>query len=813
MKRLSLVLVITFFILPLVTNTPAIIIIPDTDSAVNFEPALFSEGSLMNITVSEDVCVINGSFAGENQNGLEDLYIGTANGGGDNWFVGRSWFKFNLSHVDLPFYRAVLRVYVDHEWAAGLDEPIGAYYCSDDTWIDSILTWNNQPAFSSEPSDVIDSPASPNMFIGGNWYDWEITNDVRLALAGDKILTEVLKQTAEIGTQDAMDFLARLSFNPEHAANIELFFTNPMVSNLTTDGYSEIPMIDYIQNPNPTLNWDFSDLDIGDYQRGYNVEFSDDEHFSGPQLWNSTSESVINIYNSSSVTGHNHPFGLDNEVRLQIKYPSILLPRSGIVDKLYFRTLEETGTLKLENFEISMLMVEDSSMLSPTFNVNYNGSRPTRVLAMDSYEISYSDHTLVIDFENSFMLNNYLNLIIELRLMGNKANLTRVIHAGTNPGSVACATGAGSYTTNIADYAVNRTYDLRIGFQTVEVFASDLANASAFPFGVTLDTSGLFQIKYNQSSIGRAGVIDSVYFRVEQLNENVVFENLTVSVVETPVKGALSHLDFSSNYGGRTPIIVIDANSYVVRNLGRCLILDFQNVFYYSNAYDLLLELSWDSISSGYATVPNPDSIAGCYRAWDVHWLGSQTQGNSTAGYNFMIDFIDSDTSVHYDGPPLINNTYYYWRVQTCDSYGFWSDWTTQSFRYTPLTSGPYNAGPLISPVPAYVGDEVRVSIHAYYFLGMGSVNFELDGSNFTMTENGTNHYIYTWTPNEAGTYNYTIFMKSAIGTYSTVSGTIEVFSHDISETLATILVTIGVIALVLVVVGVVRFRRGKSMS
>jgi len=810
MKSFSYVLLAVLFILPLVSITPTPVCVSTLDSTSSFELTSFSEGSLMNITVTEDVCVVNGSFANTNQNSLTNLYLGTANGGVE-WYAGRSWFKFNLSEAELPFYKAIMHVYVDYEWGTGLDEPIGAYYCSVDSWVDSILTWNNQPVFSPMPSDLIDSPASPNMFIGGNWYGWEITDDVRLALAGDKMLTEVLKQIDEIGTQDAMDFLARVSVDSQHAAYIELFFTNPEVYNLTTNGYSDSPMIDYIQDSAPTLSWNFSDPDVNDFQSGRNIEVWDDEYYNGTQLWNSTSEDISTIRNSTSIIGHNHPFGIDNEVRLQMKYPHSELERSGIVDRLYFRTIEESGTLMLEDFEISMLMVESSSVLSPTFDVNYNGSQPKKVLSMDLYEISYSDHTLVIDVENNFMLNNYLNLIVEFRLMNNKDDLTRIIHVGASPGSVAGATGVGSYTTNTADYAMNRTYDLRIGFQTKEVFASEMVNESAFPFGVTIDTSGLFQIKYNQSVIGRDGVIDSVYFRVEQVDGDVVFENLTVSVVETSVIGALSHFDFSSNYGGRLPVVVIDASTYVVRNLGSCLVLDFADTFYYSNTNDLLIELKWDSFSSGNATVPNLASAAVCYLAWDVHWLGSQKLGNATAGYNLMIDFIESETSVDYAGPPLVNNTSYYWRVQTCDSYGFWSNWATQSFTYNPLTSGPSYEGPISSPAVVYVGDEVTVSINVTYFLGVSEVTIEFGGSNHPMTANGET-YSYGWTLTEAGTLNYTIYMLSVIDTSTSVNGSIEVLVSGIGDNTMYLIIIGAGVALVVVVVVVSR-KRGKSAS
>jgi len=805
MRRFSIFVLVLILGLPLISNTPTVTTTVSMNNSIGYEADVFSEGSAMNITVTEDAGILNGSYASTNFNSDLTTYLGTGYDG--NWYVGRSWFKFNLSEVDVPFYKATMYAYVNSEWST-IDEPTGSYYCTDDSWTASSITWNNQPSFSAIPTDVIDSPASPNMFISGNWYGWEITDDVRLALSTDKILTEVLKQTVEVGTQNALDYLARVSAYPQYGAYIELSFTNPTAHDLTTDGYSTSPLIDYIQDSTPALGWMVSDPDIGDYQSGYNVEVWDSPSYDGVQLWNSSSENRVTIYNSSLTDGNYHPFGMDTEVRLQMKYPSSELPRSGIVDKLYFRTIPASGTLRLEDFEIWMLMVQDPSVLGSTFSVNYDGRQPTKVFSMDLYEVSYSDHTLVIDVENIFMLNNYLNLIIEFRLMNNTADITKIGRVNAAPGSVAAATGAGSYTTDTAVYAVDRSYDLKIGFQTEEVFASTMTGANNYPFGVDTGTPGLFQIKYNQSVIDRAGIIDKIYFRATDIDATAIYENLTVSVVETPVIGPLSHTDFNSNYGGRTPTVVIDASTYEVRNLGYCFVLDFENTFYYSNTYDLLIEMQWDSLTTPRLSVPNLMSAAVCYRAWDVYWYGPHYTGNATAGYNLMIDFIDSETSVDYSGPTLVNNTIYYWRVQTCDSYGFWSDWAEQSFTYTPLTSGPSYDGPFITPAVVYVGTEVTVSINVTYFLGVSEVTIEFGGSSHAMAADGDT-YSFSWTPNEAGTLDFTINMLSVIDTSTSVDGSVDVLGTGIGDITLYVIIIGAAVALVVVVV-VIRMR-GKT--
>ncbi|TFG32974.1 DNRLRE domain-containing protein [Candidatus Thorarchaeota archaeon] len=774
-KILSLTVFFALLILPTTIGITSPISLNGAVYESNIESTAYTEGIIDQITVAEDIGVVNGTYQDTNLDIYDELYIGTAFDGPD-WLAGRSWLRFNLSEVNFPFYRAIMYVYISGEWGTTDDEPIGAYYCSDDSWEVSVITWNNQPSITEQPTDVINSPASPDMFITDNWYGWDITEDVQATVSGDKILTEVLKQTEEVGTQSAFKYSLRSSYYPSYAAYIEFYYSNPSTDQMSVDGKTSSPLIDYIQDPTPTLGWHMSESLIGDYQTGYNVEVWDNEFYNSSQLFSKSTESKSLIYDSGTISGGNtHPFGIDDEMRHQLKFPSELLPRSGIIDKLYFNTTQESGTLNLEDFEISLVMVADTDNLTTTFANNYDGRTPTVVLAMDNYEVSYSDHTLIIDVENTFMVNNYLNLIIEIRLMNNTGDLTQLRRAiSTGPGSVAGVFGTGAYSSEIASYTVVRTYDLTIGFVTEEVYSIPVAGLNAFPFGTTVGHSGLFQIKYNQSVIDRSGHLDKIYFRVSTLTGNVVFENFTVSVVETPEEGNLVYDDFTTNYGGITPTVVIDESIYEVQNIGNCLVLDFDNIFYYHNQYDLLIEFRWDSLVSGAALIPNNQTAAVCYRAWDVHWNGLDRLGEQAAGYDFMIDFIESDTSLEYSGEPLTTGTTYYWRVQVCNSYGIWSDWATQSFTYHPLTSGPEYEGPIVTPTPVYIGYQFMISINVTYILDISEVTIDFGGTSYPMLADGDT-YTYNMTATEAGILNFTIYMESVIGTSTSVDGNVTI--------------------------------------
>jgi hypothetical protein len=301
MKTLSAIMSTTVLTLLLISCLSPIATTSSLESISRLELTSLSDGSAI-VTVSEDIGVLNGSYADVNQNNNTFLELGTGSDGID-WYAGRAWFKFNLSEITLPFYRATMFVHVNFEYTLP-DEPMGVYYCANDTWTGASLTWNNQPTFSTEASDIIDSPASPNMFVANSWYNYEITEDVRATLAGDRVLTEVLKQTVETGTQDAMDVLDRLSFNPQSAAYIELSFASPSVVNLTTSGFIDSPLIDYIQDSTPTLGWEFSDQDVGDFQTDFTIEVWDSEDYNSTLLWeliSETSETTVDYAGPSLV--------------------------------------------------------------------------------------------------------------------------------------------------------------------------------------------------------------------------------------------------------------------------------------------------------------------------------------------------------------------------------------------------------------------------------------------------------------------------------------------------------------------------------
>ena len=775
---------------------------------------LLSDGDIVQLTIPvlEEEGVANHS---PNTN-----YHGNLVGGGlfvglepIEFAVARGWLKFDLTHVpkEVAIQSATLYAHLNAEYLAWDDEdaPIGAYYSPDNTWSETTITWNNQPTLEDTPSDFIDSPASPDMFDPQNWYGWDVTADVRMTLEGSKILTEVLRNVDESANISCFKYFTEDEYYHFNASYLALEYTTPEIASLAVDDHSTSPLKDYIQDSTPTVSWSVTDPDTNEFQRDYEVEVWNNEHFNDTNLWRQNHITITTIHDGGASL-NNHPFSRDDEVRLQMKFPSSAIPRSGIVDKLYFNAAVNDGTAVLENFQVYMLNLDYGADLTTDFEANYGGKKPVQVLAREVYEASVVDGLFVVDIENTFMCSIDLPLLIEFRLTNNTGDLIqlRLTNSG-GPGSSAAITGPGAYTETTALYALQRTYDLKFGFATTDTLYSTGGFANIYPFGINPGTSGVFQLKYNASLIADSGTIDKLYFRTWDTDE-IVYENFTVYLVETPRLGSLS-TTASENYGGVTPTKVLEAEEYVIHNLGLCLVIDIDNIFHYNNENDLLVEIRWDALISGSAGIRYTVNTGG-YRMWNLTH-GIPLVGADAMAYDMLFDFVHSENVIEYAGTALVNATEYYVRARTSDSTGLWTSWSELGFKYEELTSTPEWEGPVAIPVPVTLGNEVEVSINATYFLGINTVLIEYGGSNYTMLGAGDT-YTYAWTPTAVGNVTYVIHMESEIGTWSTALGVFEVLPASILPPGDyTLYIIIGAVAIVLVVVLVVVLRKRAASS
>lgn len=761
-----------------------------------------TDSSQLRMIVSDDASIANAS-PDHNFNGVGSLFVGMEP---HENIIGRSWLKFNLSHVPdtVRIYRAAMLAHLNEEYVVWdiADAPIGAYYSANDTWYENAITWNSQPSFSSTPSHVIDSPASPNMFVPKHWYSWDVTADVRSTIAGDKILTEVLKAVNESAHISCWKYFNEKEANYFNASYLVLEYAAPSAINLAVDGYSTAPHIDYIMNPTPDLSWQFSDSDPDDIQKGYELDVYEGASATGSPIWQTDTTEIVTIY-SGATSGNLRPFATPSQMRYQMKVPTSILSRTGVVDKLYFGMNNyETGYAILQNLTVSMLSVSSSADLGSSFASNYGGLTPVQVLYSEAYNATITDSWLVIDVQNTFILSNRSNLLIELRFMNNTGNLASVNYTTSLAGaSVAYQYGSDAYTSMTAAHLYPRAHNIKIEFASTDVFAAS-TNNNNYPYNMA---EARMQFKYNRSLIDNVGYVDRVMFGVNELDASATFYNLTIRLVETPLEGMLNET-YLVNYGGVTPVTVLQEAEYSPVNLGQWLVFDVANSFYYDNSHDLLIEFSFDS-RIGDGMLARYRNGRGGYRLYNVTDSHATKGGRDTATYELNLDFIHSQQQLTYGGPALVNGTTYSFRVKVCDGLGLWSSFSSLVFRYEVIHGVPIWHNLVVNPSPVLLGQPVTVSIDVEYFLDVNSVLIEYGGSNHSMSVSGTT-YSLSWTPSTTGVVNFRIYMESFTGDWNTTSGSFEVQQPASDMTL--LIVGAAAIAAILVVVVLVYSKRKK---
>ncbi|MDF1539699.1 MAG: hypothetical protein P1Q69_12435, partial [Candidatus Thorarchaeota archaeon] len=653
-------------------------------------------------------------------------------------------------------------------------------------------------------ADVIDLPLGEDLIVEGNWYSFDVTDEVLATYNDDRTLSLVLKQVSETGTDETWKYFAEKDYAATNSTFLLIEYAALESTALTVDGISSTPLIEYIQTPTPLLEWDTLGSATGASQRDYEVEVWNNEYFNDTLFFEDTRGEIYTVYDSD--TGSNsRPFGTDDEMRYQMKFETGLFSQGGLIDKLLFKVAETTGTAIFENLEINMINEDINDELTVNFDANYGDEFVTNVLKRDSYEAKVVDQWLIFDIEDSFVCSGADALIIEFRFTNNTGDLlaARLSQSTSEPGSVAYSYGVNEYYGQTAGLVYNRTHCLKLEFASVPVLEFSDSPTNNFPFSTDIGKDGRFQQMYNKSLIGETGLIDTLYFSSNGKSDSV-FENLIVRLVETPHECNLNHLNMDANFGGNTPTVVIDTATYTAENIGRIGLVRFSTPFEYTGENNLLIDMQWSSRVSGGFTVARGVGEGG-YRAFNVTYLSLNINGNDTAGTDLHLGFVNAQTESLYAGTALTNATQYFWRVRVCDGTGIWGEWATQSFNYTELSSVPEWTSLVFDPDPGIATKEVDVSLDVTYFLGITQVILEIDGANHTMAASGDT-YSYTWTPATAGNYTYTIYMESTIGTWSNTTGIFEVDEAYLIpglpiDTTTLLLIVIGVLVLIIIVV------------
>jgi len=158
---------------------------------VDATPAIGSTTVTLYSTVD---AYVNSSSPETNYGNVDSMYV-SANSEQDFPYV-----MFDLSSIPLEanIISAKLKIYLSSTggeiyWYPA--DKIGAYYCSNNSWTEHEITWNNKPSFSSQPTDAWSFGIVYTVEV---YKSWDITADVRAALPSG-ILTDVLKFETKTG--------------------------------------------------------------------------------------------------------------------------------------------------------------------------------------------------------------------------------------------------------------------------------------------------------------------------------------------------------------------------------------------------------------------------------------------------------------------------------------------------------------------------------------------------------------------------------------------------------------------------------------
>jgi 2',3'-cyclic-nucleotide 2'-phosphodiesterase (5'-nucleotidase family) len=147
------------------------------------------------LTPAADAQVVEGSPTG-NYGTATNLYIQSADGG--FYQNERAWLQFDLSGQvpsEATITSARLKLFCYK--AEGGDMNASVHHATDDTWTETGITWNNQPAFGAALDTV--------PFVNGNeglWYEWDVTGTVTAEVGGDQVISLVVKPETEGSSTD-----------------------------------------------------------------------------------------------------------------------------------------------------------------------------------------------------------------------------------------------------------------------------------------------------------------------------------------------------------------------------------------------------------------------------------------------------------------------------------------------------------------------------------------------------------------------------------------------------------------------------------
>jgi len=239
------------------------------NSSINtttFNMNLFSKSLTLNNThIIDVVSVINGS---PDSNLVSDTYIY------EGWYYmtgGKYWsfFKYNLSSGPTIYnlINATLRLFSAEMGVLSVHEYVRIYEVNNDSWNQSIITWNNKP---TEINHTYESQVDLyKIYLYGTYQTWNITNMLNNSNNGDKLLSIMMNTSSFYNTQTFLkQFRNSTNVNYQHlitAYHSDNYNTIPSVYSLSSSlgnnfKANQTTTLSYTQSDNFQI--DYSELNI-----------------------------------------------------------------------------------------------------------------------------------------------------------------------------------------------------------------------------------------------------------------------------------------------------------------------------------------------------------------------------------------------------------------------------------------------------------------------------------------------------------------------------------------------------------------------
>ncbi|MBM4249491.1 MAG: hypothetical protein FJ149_08695, partial [Euryarchaeota archaeon] len=175
-------------------------------------------------------------------------------------------------------------------------------------------------------------------------------------------------------------------------------------------------------------------------------------------------------------------------------------------------------------------------------------------------------------------------------------------------------------------------------------------STNVFPFGS--GTSVRFQWLYLPGEINTGGMLAKAGWKVQAgygIGGSATLSNFKFKVCNTTITGLTT--TFDSNYGGATPVTVIDAASYQISESNGYVWIDPPETFYYDNSKSLLMEVSFNnrvgtSFGLNVGTIPGESGSRRMWNMGDYQASTGSIDGNAYR-YECSLEFVSKlDMSV-----------------------------------------------------------------------------------------------------------------------------------------------------------------------